>query len=234
DGVALCGDANSSAPVGNPLHSGEVTGAQFKQLLEEQWQRDVDGEPSSEFLAVSVSHNVEYVFDSTREQDDRILDIRVAGEPIDLEANYTIVTASFLFDGGDNMWALSEAEGVSDTGVLDRDALVELLAAEANQRLDRDFPEPRLEVQMVAGGEYDEAEGIDTDPVLRVLGAESESLGAPEIDSVVVDAGDHGTFEAEYELNEELGRYAADVALTDWLCVPEDTEVPLTITATPD
>src|SRR5699024_11817104 len=46
--------------------------------------------------------------------------------------------------------------------------------------------------------------------------------------------GDHGTFEAEYELNEELGRYAADVELTDWLCVPEDTEVPLTITATPD
>src|SRR5690625_4454031 len=70
---------------------------------------------------------------------------------------------------------------------------------------------------MVEAGEYDEAEGIDTDPVLRVLGAESESLGAPEIDSVVVDAGDHGTFEAEYELNEELGRYAADVELTDKL-----------------
>ena len=234
DGVVTYGEANSMAPFGNTLHSGEVTGAQFKQMLEEQWQRDVDGEPSSEFLAFSVSHNVEYVFDSTREQDDRILDIRVAGEPIDLEANYTIVTASFLFEGGDNMWALSEAEGVSDTGVLDRDALVEFLAAEENQDLDPDFAQQQLEVQMVEAGEYDEAEGIDTDPVLRVLGAESESLGAPEIDSVVVDAGDHGTFEAEYELNEELGRYAADVELTDWLCVPEDTEVPLTITATPD
>src|SRR5699024_9242969 len=143
---------------------------------------------------------------------------RVAGEPIDLEANYTIVTASFLFEGGDNMWALSEAEGVSDAGVLDRDALVEFLAAEENQDLDPDFAQQQLEVQMVEAGEYDEAEG----------------LGAPEIDSVVVDAGDHGTFEAEYELNEELGRYAADVELTDWLCVPEDTEVPLTITATPD
>src|SRR5699024_11482727 len=37
-----------------------------------------------------------------------------------------------------------------------------------------------------------------------------------------------------FRSNEELGLYAADVELTDWLCVPEYTEVPLTITATPD
>src|SRR5699024_1027470 len=87
DGVVTYGEANSTAPFGNTLHSGEVSGAQFQQRREEQWQRDVAGAPSSEFPAFSVSQNVEYVFDSTREQDDRILDIRVAGESIDLEAN---------------------------------------------------------------------------------------------------------------------------------------------------
>ena len=232
DGVVTYAEANGMVPFGNTLNSGEVTGAQFKQMLEEQWQRDGGGAPSSEFLAFSVSENVEYVFDSTRDMDDRIIDIRVNGEPIDVDATYTIVTASFLFEGGDNMFALSQAQNVSDTGVLDRDAFIEYL--QANEQLAPDFEQRQLDLQIVEAGEYDEAEGIDTDPVLRLRGLESESLGAPEIESVIVDAGEYGTFEAGYELNEELDRLAADVALTDWLCIPEGTEVPLTITAIPD
>ncbi|MGO3479415.1 MAG: hypothetical protein ACTIOA_14720, partial [Brachybacterium tyrofermentans] len=63
---------------------------------------------------------------------------------------------------------------------------------------------------------------------------ESLSLGAPEITSVSVDAGEYGTFEAPYAYLEDEGRYVGDVTLTDWLCVPEGTVVPLTITAVPD
>src|SRR5699024_5155826 len=105
DGVVTYAEANSMVPFGNTLNSGEVTGAQFAQMLEEQWQRTADGgdvdSGDEPFLAFSVSDNVEYVFDSTRERDDRIVDIRIDGEPIDPDATYTIVTASFLFEGGD-------------------------------------------------------------------------------------------------------------------------------------
>src|SRR5699024_5982502 len=176
--------------------------------------------------------NVEYVFDSTRERDDRIVDIRIDGEPIDPDATYTIVTASFLFEGGDNMWALSEASDVRDTGVLDRDAFIQYL--EANPELSPDFSQRQIEMQILDGGEYDSEAGIDRDPVLRIGNVESQSLGAPEIETVVVDAGEYGTFEAPYTYVEDAGRLFADVTLTDWLCVPEGTVVPLTVTAVPE
>src|SRR5690606_39590713 len=108
---------------GNTLDSGEVSGAQFKQMLEEQWQRTADGgaveDGDEPFLAFSVSENVEYVFASSGEPDQRIVEIRVNGEPIDPEGTYTIVTASFLSDGGDTMSALSQPQTVRDSGVLD-------------------------------------------------------------------------------------------------------------------
>src|SRR5699024_7833226 len=179
-----------------------------------------------------VSDNVEYVFDSTRERDDRIVEIRIDGEPIDPDATYTIVTASFLFEGGDNMWALSEAADVRDSGVLDRDAFIQYL--EANPELSPDFSQRQLEMQILDGGEYDSEAGIDRDPVLRIGNVESQSLGAPEIETVIVDAGEYGTFEAPYTYVEDAGRLFADVTLTDWLCVPGGTVVPLAIAAAPE
>ena len=170
--------------------------------------------------------------DSTRERDDRVVEVRVNGEALDPEATYTIVAASFLFEGGDNMWALSEAEDVRDSGVLDRDAFIAYL--EAHPDLAPDYSQRQLDVQILDGGEYDSATGVDRDPVLRISDVESQSLGAPEIETVIVDAGEHGTFEAPYGSVEDADGDAADVTLTDWLCVPEGTTVPLTITAIPE
>src|SRR5699024_3796436 len=236
DGVVTYAEANSMVPFGNTLNSGEVTGAQFAQMLEEQWQRTADGgdvdSGDEPFLAFSVSDNVEYVLDSTRERDDRIGDIRIDGEPIDPDATYTIVTASLLFEGGDSMWALSEARDVRDSGVLDRDAFIQYL--EGSPGLSPDFSQRQIEMQILDAGEYDSEAGIDRDPVLRIGNVESQSLGAPEIETVVVDAGEYGTFEAPYTYVEDADRLFADVTLTDWLCVPEGTVVPLTVTAIPE
>jgi predicted extracellular nuclease/2',3'-cyclic-nucleotide 2'-phosphodiesterase (5'-nucleotidase family) len=226
DGVVTYAEANSMVPFGNTLNSGEVTGAQLAQMLEEQWQRGEDGggvdEGDEAFLAFSVSENVEYVYDSSRGTDDRVLEIRVDGEPIDPEGTYTIVTASFLFEGGDNMWALSEAQDVRDSGVLDRDAFIAYL--QAHQDLAPDYSQRQADLQL--GGDEDA-------PTLRLAGLESQSLGAPEITSVTVDAGEHGTFEAPYGPDEETGAPLAEVALAEGLCATEDAPVPLTITTTP-
>ncbi len=224
DGVVTYAEANSMVPFGNTLNSGEVTGAQLKQMLEEQWQRNAAGEVSGQFLAFSVSDNVEYVVDSSREVDDRVVDIRVNGTPIDPAALYTIVTASFLFEGGDNMFALSEAVDVRDSGVLDRDAFVQYLAA--NPGLEPDYSQRQLDVQLLRTG----AQGGQ---VLRVRNAHSESLGAPRIETVHVDAGEAGTFEAPYQRDAATGQYYADVVLGEDLELIGEDAATLTITTTP-
>ncbi|WP_193106769.1 bifunctional UDP-sugar hydrolase/5'-nucleotidase [Brachybacterium sp. FME24] len=234
DGVVTYGEANNVVRFGNTLNTGEVTGEQFAQMLEEQWLREADGTDLGEFAAFGVSENVTYIYDGTREQDDRITDVRINGEELDPDATYTIVAASFLFEGGDSMHTLAEAQNVQDTGVIDRDALAAYFDGEEQQDLAPDFAQRQVELQVLNAGEYDSEAGVDTDPVLRIGNLESLSLGAPEISSVVVDAGEYGTFEAPYTLLEEAGRHYGDVTLTDWLCVPEGTEVPLNITAIPD
>src|SRR5699024_7803541 len=145
-----------------------------------------------------------YVYDSSRGTDDRVLEIRVDGEPIDPEGTYTIVTASFLFEGGDNMWALSEAQDVRDSGVLDRDAFIAYL--QAHEDLAPDYSQRQADLQLA---------GDEDAPTLRLAGLESQSLGAPEITSVTVDAGEHGTFEAPYGPDEETGAPLAEVALAE-------------------
>jgi len=228
DGVVTYAEANNMLPFGNTLYTGEVTGAQFVQMLEEQWAHDGSGR----FLAFSASANIEYVFDSTAPEDQRIIEVRIDGEPLDPDATYTIVAASFLFEGGDGMATLAGAANVQDSGVLDRDAFTDYLAAQGD--LAPDYSQRQMDVQIVESGEYDSEAGIDTDPVLRFSHLESLSLGAPEITTVIVDAGEYGTFEAPYGAIEDAGILGADVTLTDWLCVPEGTVVPLTVTAIPE
>jgi len=240
DGVITYAEANNMVPFGNTLNSGEVTGAQFLQMLEEQWNRDDSGA----FLAFSVSENIDYVVDSSAPLDERVVDVRVNGEPIDPEATYTIVTASFLFEGGDGMETLATAQDVQDAGVLDRDAFTEYLRA--HPELDPDYSQRQIDVQFLEGED-------ESSPVLRVSGLESQSLGAPQITSATVDAGEYGTFEAPYgpasdaaagdepvtaAFAEGAEGLAAEFTLTDWFCVPTDTPegtvVPLTITAVPE
>jgi predicted extracellular nuclease/2',3'-cyclic-nucleotide 2'-phosphodiesterase (5'-nucleotidase family) len=228
EGVITYAEANNMVPFGNTLNSGEVTGAQFLQMLEEQWNRDDSGA----FLAFSVSENVEYVIDGSAPLDERVREVRIDGEPIDPEATYTIVAASFLFEGGDGMATLAQAQDVRDSGVLDRDAFTEYLGAHPD--LAPDHSQRQIEAQLLDG--EDGAEGED--PVLRLTRLESLSLGAPEITSVAVDAGEYGSFEAPYGALEDAGRLGADVTLTGGLCDPaenpEAETVPLTITAVPD
>ncbi|ATG50929.1 bifunctional metallophosphatase/5'-nucleotidase [Brachybacterium vulturis] len=228
EGVVTYAEANSMVPFGNTLNSGEVTGAQFDQMLEEQWQRNAAGgavDPGDEsFLAFGVSENVEYAFDSSAERDDRIIDIRIDGEPIDLDAMYTIVAASFLFEGGDNMHALAEAENVRDSGVLDRDAFIGYL--EAHEGLDPDYSQRQLDVELRGAAAPD-------GQVLRVSKAASQSLGAPEIETVHVDAGELGTFETPYEYDEASGTYYADIALGAENRLSAEETAALTITTTP-
>ena len=84
DGVVTYAEANNVLPFVNNLWTITLTGAQFKTLLEQQWQRNPDGTiPSRPYLQLGLSENVTYTFDASLAEGSRITSITVDGQPID-------------------------------------------------------------------------------------------------------------------------------------------------------
>ncbi len=125
DGVVTYAEANAVLPFVNTLWTTTLTGAQFKTLLEQQWQRDAQGNvPSRPYLQLGLSDNVSYTFDPARPEGDRITSITVDGAPIDPAADYRIGTFSFLVEGGDNFHVFRDGTDGRDSGLIDRDAWI--------------------------------------------------------------------------------------------------------------
>ena len=132
--------ANSVMPFNNTVGTIELTGAQFKQFLEEQWQTYEQGtRPPRQFLATGVSSNVTYTVNSDQptdapctleagcawnDQNSHITSVFVNGQPLDPNRTYKIITISFLTSGGDNYRVMEEGTNAQDAGLLDRDVWV--------------------------------------------------------------------------------------------------------------
>ncbi|GAB2536603.1 5'-nucleotidase C-terminal domain-containing protein [Brachybacterium huguangmaarense] len=227
DGVVTFGEANNVVPFVNNLSTVDLTGAQFTKVLEQQWQRDAQGNtPTRPYLALGLSKNVQYSFDASRPEGQRITSVTIDGKPLDPKATYTVVAASFLTAGGDNFRAFTEGANMTDTGLVDRDAWMGYLAA--NPALAPDFSQRGAGVSVVDPA----AKGTGAEPLtVHVTKLESRSLGAPRIDTVTVTAGGQ-TFSAPYVQGAD-GTWAADVKVS----LPGGTPagaVPITVTATPD
>jgi 5'-nucleotidase len=125
NGVVTVAEANAVLPFVNNLWTLSLTGAQFKTVLEQQWQLDAQGNvPSRPFLNLGLSSNVDYTFDATRAQGDRITGISVDGAPIDPAREYRIGSFNFLLQGGDNFREFANGTDVRDSGLVDRDAWI--------------------------------------------------------------------------------------------------------------
>lgn len=123
-------EANAVLPFLNNLWTTSLTGAQFKTVLEQQWQRDAAGAvPSRPYLQLGLSSNVQYTFDPTRAEGDRITSIAVNGAAIDPAKSYRIGSFSFLLQGGDNFREFANGTDTRDSGLVDRDAWISYLTA---------------------------------------------------------------------------------------------------------
>jgi 5'-nucleotidase len=128
DGTITYGEANSVLPFVNNLWTTSLTGAQFKTLLEQQWQTNPDGTvPSRPYLQLGLSKNVNYTYDAARPAGDRITSVHVNGAVMDPAKSYRIGTFSFLATGGDNFRIFKEGTGTEDSGLVDRDAWITYL-----------------------------------------------------------------------------------------------------------
>lgn len=121
-------EAAAVLPFANTLVTLDLTGDQFKTLLEQQWQTNADGSPftgSRPYLQLGLSDNVSYTYDESQPWGRRITTIMIDGKPYDPAATYRIGTASFLAAGGDNFHVLAEAADKRDSGLIDLDSWTE-------------------------------------------------------------------------------------------------------------
>jgi 5'-nucleotidase len=120
-GVVSFGQAQAVLPFGNTLVVLDLSGAQLRDLLEQQWKR----EGASGYM-LQVSSSLSYQWDSTRPPGQRVVpgSVRVDGKPLEDGKTYRVVANNFLADGGDNFPALAAGTGRIDTGMRDLDALI--------------------------------------------------------------------------------------------------------------
>jgi 5'-nucleotidase len=119
NGVVTFAEANAVLPFNNTVALVDLTGAQLKEVMEQQWQTNADGTvPSRPYLQLGFSDNVQVVADESQPAGSRIVSVRIDGQPLDLAATYTVSTLSFLAQGGDNFRAFTDGSYV-DTGLLD-------------------------------------------------------------------------------------------------------------------
>ncbi|WP_297745961.1 bifunctional UDP-sugar hydrolase/5'-nucleotidase [uncultured Tessaracoccus sp.] len=115
-------------PFANSLNTTEITGAQFIQVLNQQWQRDDKGEvPSRPYLALGLSKNVTYTYDESLPEGQRITGVWINGKPIDEDKMYTVGSGSFLISGGDNFRAFQGGQNTRDAGLVDLTTWVDWL-----------------------------------------------------------------------------------------------------------
>jgi 5'-nucleotidase len=124
-GVVSFGQAQAVLPFGNTLVAMDLTGAQLRGLLEQQWHRPDASNPS----VMQVSSNLRYQWDSTRPAGQRIVpgSVQVNGAPLDDARVYRVVANNFLAEGGDNIPMFAQGTRRVETGIRDLDALMAYL-----------------------------------------------------------------------------------------------------------
>ncbi|MGV8876431.1 MAG: ExeM/NucH family extracellular endonuclease [Rhodoglobus sp.] len=126
DGDVTYREAANVQPFANTLTTLSLTGAQLKQVLEEQWQPSGAQRP---FLKLGISHGLTYAYDPSAAQGERVTAIYLNGVAIDATASYKVVANSFLAAGGDNFGTLAEGANRADSGRVDLQAMVDYFQA---------------------------------------------------------------------------------------------------------
>jgi 5'-nucleotidase len=175
DGVITYAEANAVLPFLNNLWTTTLTGAQFKTVLEQQWQRTAAGTvPSRPYQQLGLSDNVNYTFDATRAEGDRITGIWLDGVTLDPAADYRIGSFNFLLTGGDNFHEFTNGTNTVDSGLVDRDAWIDYISA--NSPLSPSFAASQATVTGLPTSAVAPGDSLN----LAVSNVDLTSLGAPK------------------------------------------------------
>ena len=113
-GPITYGETFSVQPFANVLTTMDMTGAQIKALLEQQFQGG-NG-------VLQISASLTYDRSASAPAGSKISNIKINGVPLDLAATYRVTTNNFLAGGGDNYTVFNEGTN-RFVGEIDLDAL---------------------------------------------------------------------------------------------------------------
>lgn len=128
DGKLTYAQTYAVMPFSNEVGYVTITGADFKQALEQQWKTDLNSQNSRPLLKLGISSNVSYTYDPVLPYGSRITSVLIDGKPIDMAKKYTVGSVTFLLDGGDSFDALTAGGKAKTSGDLDRTKFNEYLA----------------------------------------------------------------------------------------------------------
>ncbi|GAB3139772.1 bifunctional metallophosphatase/5'-nucleotidase [Micromonospora sonneratiae] len=127
-GEVTYGEAFTVQPFNNLVVTQTLTGAQLKDVLEQQFP-GFNGQTAQRILQVSAGFS--YSYDTTRPVGDRVSALALNGAPIDPAASYRVTTNDFLANGGDGFTTLRGGTNRTIAAGFDVDALVAYLGAGA-------------------------------------------------------------------------------------------------------
>ena len=123
--TASFGQAQIVLPFGNTLVAMDMSGAQIRALLEQQWIR-ADATHAS---ILQISKGFSYRWNPALPPGQRVVpgSLMLDGVALDEASTYRIAANNFLAEGGDNFPAFRDARNKIDTQVRDLDAVVDYL-----------------------------------------------------------------------------------------------------------
>jgi 5'-nucleotidase len=144
DGVVTYSEAFAVQPFANDVVTKTYTGAQIKQVLEEQWQPAGASRPK---LHLGVSAGFRYMYLPDNPAGQRITGMWLNNQPISPTATYRVTVNSFLASGGDNFFTLAQGTNPATTGDNDLTMLTAYLGANSPVTAD---PAPRSSIGVPA------------------------------------------------------------------------------------
>ena len=175
-------EAATVQPFANTLVTIDLTGAQLKAVLEQQWQPAGSTRP---FLKLGVSEGFSYVYDPSAPAGERIGAMYLNGALVTPDQSIKVVTNSFLAAGGDAFTAFTQGTNKADSGRIDLDAFVDYIGA--NSPLTPDFAQRAVGVVLSApadGVAYEAGESVTA-----TLSSLLFSNGGPQTGEVAVSLG---------------------------------------------
>ena len=214
-------------PFANELTNKQMTGAQIRAVLEQQWQRDVSGNvPSRPFLRLGTSSGFTYTYTEAPDPAHpganlgHVTAMYLNGVKLDDATTYSVTMNSFLASGGDNFTAFLQGTNEKDTGLTDLQAQVDYMTANATAAspLPVDFAQHAVKVTFPGGAP---AAYLPGDTVaFDVASLAMTAVGDVQDDSidVVLDGEVLGTFPVDNTMTpnqpyDETGKASVSVTL---------------------
>lgn len=123
-GEVTYGEAFTVQPFNNLLVTQSLTGAQIKEVLEQQFS-GYSGQRSTQILQVSAG--LSYQYDPDAAAGSRIQDLRLDGVALDPQATYRVTTNDYLAAGGDGFTGLKAGTDRATAAGFDVDAFIAYL-----------------------------------------------------------------------------------------------------------